>query len=293
MEAHGLSAELYNTVVAISRYSAEQLVKEIKVTREDFNRLEERVEEIVKAQLKTDESIRKLTEAQARTEARLDRVETAIERLAEAQARTDESIKKLFEAQARTDESIKKLFEAQARTEARLDRVEAAIERLAEAQARSEARLDRVEAAIERLAEAQAKTEAVLKNLATEVKSLSDNFGFGLEDIAHVVLPGYLERHYGIQMGEFERVFFPVDGGEVEVNLYGTGKRNGEEVTILGECKSRIYEREVKKFMKDVKKVASQIKTELVKVMFGYLIHPSASKAAQDEGIILVASYQK
>ena len=54
--------------------------------------------------------------------------------------------------------------------------------------------------------------------------ALFENIGLGLEDIAHVVLPGYLYRHLGIEMGEFERRFLTVDGEEVEINLYAEGK---------------------------------------------------------------------
>jgi len=53
---------------------------------------------------------------------------------------------------------------------------------------RTEERLDRLEAAVERLAEAQARTEQALQQLATQVGALSDNVGYGLEDIARVVL---------------------------------------------------------------------------------------------------------
>ena len=55
------------------------------------------------------------------------------------------------------------------------------------------------------LAEAQRKTEIQVQNLARSVGKLSDNVGFGLEDIARVVLPGYLERHLGILVKEFSR----------------------------------------------------------------------------------------
>lgn len=58
-----------------------------------------------------------------------------------------------------------------------MDRVEAALERLAQAQARSEERLTRIEGILER-------TERVLAELTTQVKALSDNVGYGLEDIA-------------------------------------------------------------------------------------------------------------
>jgi DNA repair ATPase RecN len=135
--------------------------------------------ELKQAMARLTVAVEKLTEAQARTEARLDTLEAAMARLAEAQARTEARLDTLEAAMAR-------LAEAQARTEARLDTLEAAMARLAEAQARTEARLDKVEqrldnveqrlgaletamtslaAAVEKLTEAQARTEARLDTL--------------------------------------------------------------------------------------------------------------------------------
>jgi len=130
-----------------------------------------------------------------------------------------------------------------------------------------------------------------LQGMAKEVGALSQNFGFGLEDIAHVVLPGYLKRHYKIEMGEFERKFFEVNGKLVEINLFAEGRIKKEKITVLGEVKSRIYERETKKFKKDLSKVLPLIEGKVFKLMFGYLVHPSASKIAED--IKLIASYQR
>lgn len=138
---------------------------------------------------------------------------------------------------------------------------------------------------------AQKKTEIALRGFATEVGALSRNVGFGLEDIAHVVLPGYLKRHHRIDMGEFERKFFEVNGKLVEVNLFGEGRIKKEKVTILGEVKSRIYEREIRKIKKDLSKVVPLIEGKVFKLMFGYLVHPSAAKIAED--IELIASYQR
>ncbi len=84
---------------------------------------------------------------------------------------------------------------------------------------------------------------------------MSDNVGFGLEDIARVVLPGYLERHLGIQVKEFSQKFFSVDGDEVKINLYPPGKKAGRRITVLGECKSRIYRREIRSFVRQAEKV--------------------------------------
>ncbi len=164
---------------------------------------------------------------------------------------------------------------------------------LAHAQAKTEERVGGLEDAVERLAQAQAKTEEALKELAMQVGKLSDNIGFSLEDVAKVVLPGYLERHLHIYVDDLDRRFFFVDGKEVEINLYGVGKKDGKEITILGEVKSRIYEREVNKFIRDVATVLPVIKGEVLKVMFGYLVHPYAAKRGEAEDIILVASYQR
>jgi len=187
----------------------------------------------------------------------------------------------------------RELAHAQAKTEERVGRLEDAVERLAQAQAKTEERVGGLEDAVERLAQAQAKTEEALKELAMQVGKLSDNIGFSLEDVAKVVLPGYLERHLRIYVDDLDRRFFFVDGKEVEIDLYGVGKKDGKEITILGEVKSRIYEREVNKFIRDVATVLPVIKGAVLKVMFGYLVHPYAAKRGEAEDVILVASYQR
>ncbi len=117
--------------------------------------------------------------------------------------------------------------------------------------------------------------------------------GFGLEDIAKVVLPGWLQRNEGIIVEKLERRFFSVDGEEIEVNLYGEGMRNGRKVVVVGEAKSRIYGDDVWKFHSKMEKIKHLIKEDVFRVMFGYLIHPSAEERAKELGIAVVASYMR
>lgn len=63
---------------AAAVYHTDDRVPEIRVTREEFERVER--------------SLSRLAESQARSEKRLDRVEATLERLAEAQARTEEEL---------------------------------------------------------------------------------------------------------------------------------------------------------------------------------------------------------
>ncbi|HHY94615.1 MAG TPA: hypothetical protein GX513_06350, partial [Firmicutes bacterium] len=172
------------------------------------------------------------------------------------------------------------------RSEQRLDRVEAAVEKLVQAQARSEQRLDRVEAAVEKLVQAQSQ-------LTRQVQSLSDNIGFGLEDVARTMLPPFLQRHHGISMGEFERQFFTVDDETLEIDLYAEATQGDQPIVILGEVKSRIYSGDVEKFVRRVDKVAPLVASPIRKVMFGFFIHPSATEMAKRTETIVVASYQR
>ena len=317
--------DLYEFIVKI----VDEKIRDIKVRREEFDRLVATVRELSEAQMKAvrrldmiDEALNRLTEAQKRTEERInelaevqrraeermDRLEEAIVRLAEAQERTEErmdrleeAIIRLTEAQKRTEEGINELAGAQRRAEERVNRLEEAIVSLAEAQKRTEERVDRLEEAqrrteesVNRLAMSIEKLGIAIYNLRVEVGRLSETIGFGLEDIAKVVLPGWLYRHLGIEV-ELERRVFMVDGREIEVDLYGVGVRDGRRVHVIGEVKSRIYRDDVEYFYENIFKLLKDIigEGEFIGVLFGYFIHPYASDKARELGIYTVASYMR
>ncbi len=151
------------------------------------------------------------------------------------------------------------------------------------------------------MAKAQVESEEALANLARVVREqnvkidrLSDVIGFGLEDIARVVLPGWLYRHLGIKVEDLRREFFEINQRRVEVNLYGEGRVKDKPVVIVGECKSRIHKRDVDKFFENVYEPVSKIKNvEVVGVLFGFLIYPEARERAKKLGIHAVASYER
>ncbi|MEM2156787.1 MAG: hypothetical protein QXQ05_09530, partial [Candidatus Jordarchaeales archaeon] len=203
-----------------------------------------------------------------------------VDQLAEAQRRTEERLEQLA---ARVDQ----LAEAQRRTEERLEQLAARVDQLAEAQRRTEERL-------EQLAEAQRRMGDALSSLATQVGRLSDVVGFGLEDIARIMVVGWLDVNEGIFVGEFERYFFVVDGKEVEFDLFARGRdRRGEDLIVVGECKSRIYERDVNAFVERVEALKRKHPgMRVYAFMFGYVIHPSGDKVAEEHGVKLLAPYR-
>jgi hypothetical protein len=256
-----------------------------------MRRLEQAIERLAEAQALTEVSLKELAQAQARTEAQMRELASAQQELFKAQARTEAQVRELAQAQARTEAQVRELAQAQARTEAQVRelaqaqaRTEAQVRELAQAQARTEAQ-------VRELAQAQARTEAAIRQLARQVGALSENIGYGLEDIARLVLPGYLERKYGLKVDKLVRGLFLVDGVSVDIDLYGKGERDGKRIAILGEVKSRIYRREVESFQEKLDLVEPQIEEEVVKLMFGYFIDLSAMEEAGKE-ILLIASYQ-
>jgi hypothetical protein len=128
---------------------------------------------------------------------------------------------------------------------------------------------------------------------------LADVIGYGLEDVAQLLLPPYLEKHYGISLEgapaeELQRRFFPMeDELPVEIDLFGEGQRDGQDVVVLGEAKSRIGGGVVKDFVDVLERVEPLVGGDVWRVMFGYYIHPSAREVAEEYDVILMASYQR
>ena len=236
-----ITPELYEFITKV----VEDKVKEIKVAREEFDKLVKTVEELSK-------KIDKMAEIQSETL-------RILEELAKAQKRTEERLNMLAEAQRRTEERLNMLAEAQKKTEESLSRL-----------------------------------SNTVRELAIQVGRLSDTIGFGLEDIARVMIPGWLERHLGIYVEELVPRFFTINGAEIQVNLFGVGKRDEKEVIVIGETKSRIYAREVEKFARTLELLKKFFKDkEILGVIFGYLIHPSAEEEAKKYGIKLIATYMR
>jgi len=280
---------LYEFIVKI----VEDKVREIRVSREEFDRL-------VGVVNRLGEKIDRLAEAQIRTEKRLDELAIHVNELAEAQKRTEMRLEELAEAQKRTEERLNELAEAQKRTEIRLNelaeaqkRTEMRLEELAEAQKRTEERLNELAGRVDELTLTVNRLAIGFDSLRREVGRLGETIGFGLEDVARVVLPGWLERHLNVRVEGLERKFIVVDGEEIEFNLYGVGWRDGERIIVLGEVKSRIYGRDVLKFYEKIVKAEKVIGESIVAVMFGFLIHPSAAGEAKKHNIVLVASYMR
>ena len=252
--------------------TVEKLVEAQAKAGERLSRLEEAVEKLAEAQKRTEDRLNELVEAQAKMEHRLSRLEDVVEKLAEAQKRTEERLNELAEAQKRTEERLNELAEAQKRTEERLNE----------------------------LAEAQKRTEEELKKLIGEHKKtrealggLTHTVGYILEDRAFVSLPELLKRDMGVEVGELKRDFVEISPARYEeINILGKGRRNGNDVWIIGECKTQLTKKHVDHFLNMVSRLEHIFPGEKIYVVVTYQTSPQVREYLKAKGLKLYFSYQ-
>ena len=123
---------------------------------------------------------------------------------------------------------------------------------------------------------------------------LSDSYDYDLENRAMERLPAILSSEHGIAVEQpFVRRFveYP-DGGVDEVNVYGRGRRNGTEVTIVGEAKARPGKGDVDHFLKLVTRLERNgwIAGEPFLLLIGHSIRPETERYARSRNVAVVPS---
>jgi len=258
-----ISTELYEFVIRV----VDDRVREIKVTREDFNALKQVVEELVQVQKKTEQRVEQLAQAQKKTEIRL-------EELAQAQKKTETRLEELAQAQKKTETRLEELAQAQKKTEQR-------VEQLAQAQKRTEEELCS-------LIREHAKTREM-------VAGLSDTVGYGLENQAYKALPRLLERDFDLKIKDrlARRYIIYEDGKEDEVNVYGWGMKNGKKILILGESEVKLSRKKLTRFLKRAERIKHyEGAKEILLLAITHMTHPKIEEYARQKGIKVYYSYE-
>ena len=198
-----------------------------------------------------------------------------------------EIVKELAEAQKKTEQRLNELAEAQKKTEQRLNE-------LAEAQKKTEQRLNE-------LAEAQKKTEQELKKLVGEHRKtreqlggLAHTVGYVLEDRAYKGLPPLLQRDFGVQVvNSLRRDYVEIGPNRyVEVNILGKAQRDGQQIWIVGECKTQLKKKDIDAFLKNLKRIKELLSGEILPVVVTYQASPPVRKYAEGHNLKLYFSYE-
>jgi len=167
------------------------------------------------------------------------------------------------------------------------------VDELAEAQKRTEQRVNE-------LAEAQKRTEEEICRLVKRMdvfedrlEGISNSVGYSLENRAYKALPEILLQRYGIKVTDrLLRRYFPVGNKNIQLNIYGHGKRDGEDVVIIGECKVRPSKREISRFKKYAKKVADIEGKKPFYIIVAHDFPPAIEDFLRSSDISYVWSYE-
>ncbi len=246
--------------------------REETVSRREFDDLKKAVEVLTKNVNELTISVRELTKK--------------VNELAEAQKRTEERVNELAEAQKRTEERVNELAEAQKRTEERVNE-------LAEAQKRTEERVNELAEAQKRTEETVAMLVKDIKVLENRIEGVSNTVGYFLEDRAYVSLPKILKERFGVEVeGKLIRKYFILGSKEIQINIYGYGKKDNKKVLILGECKVRPSKNEINRFEKYAKKIAKKEGVEPFLLFVAYDFPPKIEEFLQQKEIPYIWSYE-
>ena len=167
---------------------------------------------------------------------------------------------------------------------------------LAEAQKRTELKVGE-------LAEAQKRTEIEIKTLvkvvdktSTDLGGLSRSVSYTLENEAYRALPGYL-KNFGVELTEkFIRTIID----DEEINILGLGRKNGQEIIIVGEAELKLTRcvgvycnTPLRKFERKVNTVKKKYPTkEIFKIFVTHFARPEIIKKAREKGITIVQSFE-
>ncbi len=185
--------------------------------------------------------------------------------------------------------AVSELVEAQKRSEGRIDRLEQAIIELTEAQRHTEQKLAE-------LTEAQRQTEQNLSALIKRVdiieerlEGISDSVGYSLENNAYRALPKLLANR-GIHVKQrLKRCY--ING--YQVNIFGTAQRDGKDILIFGECKTRPSKKEIDRFVRITDKLCQTKGCEdRILLVVAHDLHPTVEKYLLDKDIMYFWSYE-
>ena len=320
-EAETLAEVIFNAFVKASDFielknTVAELAEAQKKTTEQINKLieaqrktEERLNQLAEAQRRTEEGLNKLTE-------RVNKLAERVDQLAEAQRKTEERLNKLTERvdklTERVDQLAKRvdeLAEAQRKTEERLNRFAQRVDELAEAQRKTEERLNRLAQRVDELAEAQRKTEERLNRLAERMEQLVEEHretrrqlgglaitvGYTLENEAYKALPKLLKKDFKITVkGKLKRQFVAdKEGKYIEVNIFGSGVKNGKKITIIGESKAQLSGNDVDRFLRRKINRFKGVFDEILPIIVTHMIsEPNVEEYAKRKGVKIYYSYE-
>ncbi|MCL4433649.1 MAG: hypothetical protein M1399_02595 [Actinobacteria bacterium] len=257
------------------------LPSEMRLLTAEVKKLAEAQLRTENAQQRTEETVKELANAQQRTE-------ETVKELANAQQRTEETVKELVLAQLRIEETVKELVLAQLRIEETVKSLELTVRELVAAQLRTENAQQRTEKTVKELVSAQLRIEETVRELKENVDRLNESVGETAEVSCALVLGAMAEERGWIVLDEPA----PVAMDEDEVDVRGRFDTPDGEVVVLAEAKSRLQKKYVDRWANRVgdkdwreKFLYPGFNGKVLPYMYGTLIYSGVNERAKEFGI--------
>jgi hypothetical protein len=134
-----------------------------------------------------------------------------------------------------------------------------------------------------------------LKEIRREIGLLSRADGYCVLNQAYKALPLLLENDYGIKVKTpLNRKYVrDTEGNLLEVNIFGTGEKEGQEIIIIGECKAQLSKNDVDTFLKKkVKRLEGVYPNNFLILVTHMTSGPDVEEYLKYSGIALYHSYR-
>ncbi len=247
----------------------------------NLDRLEVLVQEIASEIKETQVVIHELTEAQKRTEIK-------VEQLAEAQKRTEIKVEQLAEEVRATQNTVRQLSEEVRATQN-------AVRQLSEEMRATQNTVRQLSEEVRATQNAVRELTEGLRITRQELGGLAKTVGYQLEDMAYQYLPQLLREQFQIELTTPLKRDFLYDeaGNPIEINILGTGIRQGVNIQIIGESKAQLAKKMVEKFRyKTLLPLNNQFE-HIFAIMLCYMTNsPEVFHFAKQRNIHIIKSFE-
>ncbi len=278
-------------VVARLTVGQEQLQSVVTQLAEEQRQLSQGQQQLAQGQQQLQEVVARLTVGQEQLQAAVTNLTEEQRQLAQRQKQLQEVVARLVIGQEQLQAAVTNLTEEQRQLSKRHQKLEEVVTHLIESQ-------QQMQQLMAELSDSNRKVAGILKEVNKKVGRIDEQLGLSVEAVAQVVLPTYLEKKHDIKLKgepgyELRPLFIFVNGKREQIDLYGEGTKDGEEICVVCECKARIYERDVRSFIRKLSRWRLHLKKRVVAILFGFFVHPSSEWIAKVHRIILFGALQR
>jgi hypothetical protein len=139
-----------------------------------------------------------------------------------------------------------------------------------------------------------ARERTTVRGILRQIRTLARSFDYELGDQAIKALPELLRRDHNISVTRaFVRDYLEVvPGRRIEMNMWGSGLKEGRPVEIVGDTRSRLSQKHVDRFLQQIEFIGPHLGEKIVPVVIAHLATPELRRYMSEHGVLFYASFE-